>query len=406
MYLLIREGLGQVPTPSRAPQPRTSASQSCEVLDRFLFDKSSLRPFHTPQIINIASRVIASQSTSQPVRLVRLIGFTDPTGTDVYNLGLGGRRAEEVKRHLRNTIDQMKPGLASRITFVVESRGEAQPIPGSPEHSRRVEVCVPTAPPPPPQVCGPDATDWFIRQVAAAKTDRDVVAVQADLAGAKRVAARFRFSADLIAEGAVAKKVLAEEARAGSPPRTPAATAQLAASVPGQRAFGRALVAATVPLTGAPEALVLAAVRRAALRWKALVQTGGRFDFKNDVRTMKKPRSANCPSPTGCPDTITLCPSTSSDCFDSDVPGNLFYAHVGRFAGWTELALQLGSQFAELELSKAWDSPEDTRMISIGFGLPHPLTRADLCAALVTHRASFTLRPCANCPEVTTAQVV
>lgn len=254
-------------------------------------------------------------------------------------------------------------------------------------------------------VCGPDATDWFIRQVDAAKRDKMVLAIQKNVTGANRVAAMFGFSAEAIAEGAVAGKVLEEEKKAGLPPRSPEATKQIAASVLGQFAFVRALIAALapIPFIGAPEQIVLLAIRRAALAWKSLVKTGGRYDFKNDSSTMKGPTSAHCP--VDCADTITLCPSSSSDCFQTDVPGNLFYAHVGRFIGWTELTLQLGSEFAQLAATRTWDPPEDTRMISIGFALPDPLTRGDFCTALGSNRSSFKLRSCNNCPETTSAAI-
>jgi hypothetical protein len=280
---------------------------------------------------------------------------------------------------------------------------------GDPTLQRSV-VVTRTAPTPPPEpeepdtVCGPDATDWLTRQVAAAKRDPIVLRIKRLLEGAERVARSGGFSARDIAEGAVAKKVLAEEARVGSPARTAEARSQFAASVPGQKAFGRALVAATVPIFGRREALVLAAIRAAALEWKALVGTGMRYDFKNDARTMQSPTSDHCP--VDCKSTITLCPSVARNCFETDVPGNLFYAHVGGFVGWSELALQLGSQFAELESAGTWDSPEDTRMITLGFALPDPLASADLCSAINSNRSVFNVHDCANCAEVTTAEVV
>jgi hypothetical protein len=263
-----------------------------------------------------------------------------------------------------------------------------------------------TATPAPGTVCGPDATDWFINQVSAAKRDPTVLAIQQSLLGAHRVAAKFGFSAERVAEGGVAKKVLSEETAAGSPARTPEAKAQIAASAPGQREFGRAVAAALAPLpfVGAPEQIVLLEIRRAANAWVNLVGTKKRYDFKNDTRTMKGPTSDHCP--VQCANTITLCPSTGSDCFQTDVPGNLFYAHLGKFIGWTELSLQLGSEYAQLASTKTWDPPEDTRMISIGFALPDPLTRADLCSAVKSNRTSFTLRPCNNCSEATKASVV
>jgi hypothetical protein len=221
--------------------------------------------------------------------------------------------------------------------------------------------------------------------------------------GAERLARRFGFSAQAIVEGAVSKRVLAAEAAAGSPPRTPDATSQLAASAPGRAEFGRAVVAATVPLVGAPEAMVLAAVRGAALTWKDLVGTGKIFDFKNDARTMRDPRTEHCPL--DCDSTVTFCSGTTAVCVRTDVPGNLFYAHIGRWVGFTELALQLGSQFAQLDSTATWDPPDDTTLISLGFSLPDPLSDADLCAALAGLPAAA-VRDCPPCTEATTAQVV
>jgi Domain of unknown function (DUF4157)/Bacterial toxin 44 len=325
-------------------------------------------------------------------------GLASIDGDPDFNLHLSCARALRAK----TVIEEVLASRGITATIRVFHHGG---IPGDATQQRSV-VLVRTAPPPPApeRRCGPDATDWFIRQVSAAKTDRIILALQSRLSGAERVARSFGFSAERIAEGAVARKVLAEEARVGSPTRTTEASAQITASVPGQREFGRAVIAATVPIAGAPEAAVLAAIRGSALTWKGLVGTGMKYDFKNSARTLQSPTSANCP--VDCANTITLCPTTSSDCFVKDVPGNLFYAHVGRFVGWTELALQLGSQFAQLESSASWDPPEDTRMINFGFGLPDPLTRSDLCSAINANRSVFDLQNCSNCAEEVTADVV
>ena len=374
----------------------------CFTLDRFLFDRATVQPLHAPVIHAVATNIVSSQRTLQPIRSIDLVGHTDQVGSDAHNVDLGRRRAEEVRRELFRQIDRQQPGLSVQLTFTVQSRGKTQPLLGPAALSRRVEICLPMLPP--PTVCGPDATDWFIRQVAAAKTDPAVLAIKGDLTRSIVAASGRGLNASAIAEGAVAVKVLAAETAAGSPVRTAAATAQLAAATPGRAALQRSISRAAV---GSPfDGLLLGTLRRVATRWVSLVKTGGRYDFKNDSRTMRGPTTANCPSRPGCPDTITLCPSTGSDCFLTDVPGNLLYAHVGRFVGWTELALQLGSQFAQLDSTRSWDPPEDTRMISIGFNLPDPLTRAHLCAALTNNRSAFTTRPCVNCLDPSTAQIV
>lgn len=329
--------------------------------------------------------------------IVEIHGLASIEGDPVYNLHLSCARALRAK----SVIEAVLAERGVSATILVFNQGATR---GEATQQRSVIVSRSTPEPPRSRVCGPDATDWLIQQINAAKTDATILALQARLAGAESLARRHGFSAEAIAEGAVARRVLAEETRVGSPTRTAEASSQLAASASGQRAFGRALLAASVPLVGAPEAFVLAAIRGAALTWKGLVQTGGKYDFKNDSRTMRSPTSEHCPD--DCANTITLCPSTASDCFITDVPGNLFYAHIGRFVGWTELALQLGSQFAQLDSSAAWDPPEDTRMISLGFALPDPLSRSDLCSAINANRSIFMLRDCANCDEETSASIV
>ncbi|MCP4117251.1 MAG: DUF4157 domain-containing protein [Desulfobacteraceae bacterium] len=364
----------------------------------FVVDCDRFRPGNEDDLRRDARRIRQGD-------VVELHGIASIEGSPDYNLHLSCARALKAGTVVEDVL--RRRGVSATIR--VFNHGG---IRGNREFQRSVVMNIrraaPVQPPEPARRCGPDATDWLIRQVAAAKRDPAVLAVQADLAGANRIASRYGFSADRIAEGAVVRRVLTAEsalATAGTPAtRTPGFRRQLAASVPGQRAFGRAVVASSVPLAGAPEAIVLAGVRRAALSWRNLVGTGRRFDFKNDPRTMQRPTSAHCPD--DCANTITLCPGTGSDCFRTDVPGNLFFAHVGRFVGWTELALQLGSQFAQLRSAGRFDTLDDTRMIRLGCGLPDPLTRTALCAAINASRSIFVLRPCGNCTEATTARVV
>lgn len=334
----------------------------------------------------------------QPNEIVEIHGLASSDGDFDYNMNLSCARALKA----RQVIEEVLARRGVSATIRVFNHGEVE---GDVTQQRSVVVSRTTPQPETPSAtCGPDATDWFIRQVNAAKTDPVVLAIKTRLAGAERVARRFGFSAEAVAEGAVARKVLAEEARRGNPPRTTEASSQLTQSVPGQRAFARALIGAGVPIAGAPEAIVLAAIRGAALTWKGLVGTNRKYDFKNRPETLETPISENCP--VNCANTITLCPNTASDCFVKDVPGNLFYAHVGRFVGWTELTLQLGSQFAQLESSSTWDPPEDTRMINFGFSLPDPLTPSGLCSAINANRSVFDLQECANCSDEIDAAVV
>jgi hypothetical protein len=148
--LLRSEYFGQVPA---APLASPLRGTALDVLDRFEFDSASLRPFHTPQIISIARRVIASQTTPPPIRSLLLVGHTDPVGTEKYNDELGCRRARAVRRHLLDTINRMRPGLARLVSIAVDTRGEKEQITGDLERSRRVQVVIPAAPPLPAPAC-------------------------------------------------------------------------------------------------------------------------------------------------------------------------------------------------------------------------------------------------------------
>jgi Putative peptidoglycan binding domain/OmpA family len=123
------------------------------VLDRFAFDApkpgwlsgSALKPFHHPIVQSLAQRVVASWDTRTPMRLVRLVGHTDPVGTNAYNLNLGGRRALEVQNALKAAIEALRPGLSAQITFIPDTEGERCPVGDNRKadgrvRNRRVEV--------------------------------------------------------------------------------------------------------------------------------------------------------------------------------------------------------------------------------------------------------------------------
>jgi len=246
--------------------------------------------------------------------------------------------------------------------------------------------------------CGPDVTDWFVNIMNNAKTDRLVLAIKGRLGGAARTGSRFGYSSMDVVEGGLVRKVLAAAQAVGNPQRTVAASAQISSADP-QDQFGRAVLGATVPIVGFPEQLMLAAIRGASLTWKSLVETNAVFDFKNTVLARARLSAAGCPPMCPGDPTVTI----GGICFENDLPGNLFYAYIGRFVGYSLNSLQLGSQFAELQpnSSSNWDSPEDTAAITLGFGLPQgTLSRSALMSALHSPSAGVRVRQCAPCPVV------
>jgi len=295
----------------------------------------------------------------------------------------------------------------------------------------------PESPPPSLQAeqmpkCGPDATDWFVRQVNIATTDPDVLAIKRNLTMANTFAGSFGITASQVAETGATLAVLGQEVSLGSraPARNPTISSQLA-----EGARSAAATAATLPpgvmspptrISPFPSpssglALLMAYyLRQAALGWKALVDHRARYDFKAHSDSMNHPSGATCPDET-CPPgevgIITLCPGLNprgQNCYESDLPGNLFYALIGRHVGWSELTLQLGSQYAELtDITPmpmhpviTWDTPQDTTAISLGYRLPLPLTRSTLCSAVPPARGGLAFRAgCDDCLDPTRSRI-
>jgi|CXWL01.1.fsa_nt_gi outer membrane protein OmpA-like peptidoglycan-associated protein len=118
-----------VPPPPPPPAPRKIETFESPLFD---FDKATLRPLGFQKCDRVAAAV-----KSKGTQLV-VTGYTDSVGSDAYNLQLGERRAESVKKCLAER------GVAtSRIT--VRSKGEADPVASNEtaegrQNNRRVEV--------------------------------------------------------------------------------------------------------------------------------------------------------------------------------------------------------------------------------------------------------------------------
>jgi|HubBroStandDraft_6_1064221.scaffolds.fasta_scaffold00862_13 hypothetical protein len=358
------------------------------------------------------ARLASAATGFTPKSTVNILGMASTDGPATLNDTLSCLRADQavavVKRSAPSTVK-----IAS-----VNATGGIGPSGDASFRAASVDVSAPK--PTPKPKCGPDATDWLVTQVNTALTDRDVLSVQSSLHAADAIARSHGTSADIFAEAGGTTAVEAQEAalpRLGfpAPARTGAIVGQLTAGTTSQ-----ALATATAISSPFTSARITTLIGVAALKWRALVNHSARYDFKNHTDSMDQPHSAHCPDPS-CPatehGTITLCPGAAAagNCYESDLPGNLFYAYIGRFIGWSELTLQLGSELAELtDLPRAgrpavtWDSPEDTAAIHLGFRLAAslPLTRAALCGAVGPARSSLdSVAACEDCSELTTAVI-
>lgn len=127
-----------------------AASPDCDILERFVFDSAKLTSAHRATLQALALRIVASQGSSSPIKRVRIVGHTDPRGSEGYNLDLGQRRAEAAMLGLVTALNGVKLGSSSSVTLTTESRGEAHPVPKDAARSRRVELCPITVKRPPP----------------------------------------------------------------------------------------------------------------------------------------------------------------------------------------------------------------------------------------------------------------
>lgn len=130
------------PLPSYLPRP-----QECEVLDRFALNQDVLTSLHQTRITEIARRIVASQGTPRRIRSVRIVGHTDPSGSDDYNRNLGLQRANQVGDALASELERLQPGSGSQLGLEMASKGEGEPVSSTDMGlNRRVEVCLLTTP--------------------------------------------------------------------------------------------------------------------------------------------------------------------------------------------------------------------------------------------------------------------
>lgn len=121
-------------------------------LDRFPFDRSTFTRRLDKMVDDLVAAVTRSWATNQPITSIRLVGHTDSTGTEAYNVGLGDRRAGAVEVALRKRLK----ALASRVKISVQkSPGKMEPrrdnsTADGREVNRRVEVFVTVTPRPTP----------------------------------------------------------------------------------------------------------------------------------------------------------------------------------------------------------------------------------------------------------------
>ncbi len=148
MYIWERRGLGEYtfrePAPIN-PSPKPPYLRYFN-LDAFEWNKHTLTGRLQSLTGHLAKMVESSLSSAQPIGTIYLIGHTDNTGPESYNVGLGNKRAQAVADELAKF-----KAIASHVAIVVEpSPGKIKPVadnrtPQGRAANRRVEVFVTTA---------------------------------------------------------------------------------------------------------------------------------------------------------------------------------------------------------------------------------------------------------------------
>lgn len=134
---------------------RAGAGAKPYELTGFPFGSAVLPPSHRAQIDQLARRILASWSTARPVRAIRVVGHTNPVGTDRANMALGQRRAEAVRRELLASLERYRRGSSGQLQAQAASRGELDQVPGPAALNRRVQLFFFAAPGPVTTTSGP-----------------------------------------------------------------------------------------------------------------------------------------------------------------------------------------------------------------------------------------------------------
>ena len=104
------------------------------VNDEFDFDKATLKPDMKVALDNLVKMIAAEQNSVD----LTVVGHTDSTGTEAYNLDLSQRRAQAV-------VDYLRAHGLQDLTFDQVGKGESEPVDGNdtPQgraKNRRVEI--------------------------------------------------------------------------------------------------------------------------------------------------------------------------------------------------------------------------------------------------------------------------
>jgi peptidoglycan-associated lipoprotein len=136
----LARGLSQLEREFDVTVQRLETSVRFDMPVYFDFDQANLRPEDLPVLDRFAGVV----GEYYPDALLTVEGFTDPSGSETYNLALGQRRAEGVQRYLIDSED-FAPEFVRAVSYGEDAGRLVAPGQGGPQagwENRRVVLVI------------------------------------------------------------------------------------------------------------------------------------------------------------------------------------------------------------------------------------------------------------------------
>ena len=90
------------------------------ILDKFDFDGDRPKAAHRTRLGTLGQEIVDSQTGSDPIHTLCILGHTDSVGGETYNQDLAARRAIAVANELETALEARQPGLAATLGRTVE----------------------------------------------------------------------------------------------------------------------------------------------------------------------------------------------------------------------------------------------------------------------------------------------
>ena len=136
----LARGLSQLEREFDVTVQRLETSVRFDMPVYFDFDQANLRPEDLP----VLDRFTGVVREYYPDALLTVEGFTDPSGSETYNLALGQRRAEGVQRYLIDSED-FAPEFVRAVSYGEDAGRLVAPGQGGPQEgweNRRVVLVI------------------------------------------------------------------------------------------------------------------------------------------------------------------------------------------------------------------------------------------------------------------------